>query len=61
MPASAYLLRKLADKVAASGFFVAVPDFVKGEPFNRSNPSRPMDAWLKDHSTVGSSLRMHAW
>ncbi|PON80192.1 Dienelactone hydrolase [Parasponia andersonii] len=40
-------LRKLADKVAAAGFFVAVPDFLKGDPYNPEN-SKP--TWLKDHS-----------
>ncbi|POO02300.1 Dienelactone hydrolase [Trema orientale] len=39
-------LRKLADKVAAAGFFVAVPDFLKGDPYNPEN-SKP--TWLKDH------------
>ncbi|XP_022722801.1 endo-1,3;1,4-beta-D-glucanase-like [Durio zibethinus] len=41
-------LRKLADKVAASGFYVVVPDFLYGEPYNpeRSN----IAVWFKDHT-----------
>ncbi|KAM6566098.1 endo-1,3;1,4-beta-D-glucanase [Cannabis sativa] len=44
-------LRKVADKVAAAGFFVAVPDFLKGDPFVRADTKRPMSVWIKDHST----------
>ncbi|KAE8714573.1 Detected protein of confused Function [Hibiscus syriacus] len=40
---------KLADKVAAAGFYVVVPDFFYGEPFISDNPDRPLPAWLKDH------------
>ncbi|PON80193.1 Dienelactone hydrolase [Parasponia andersonii] len=43
-------LRKIADKAAAAGFFVAVPDFLKGDPYNRENTSRPIPVWIKDHS-----------
>ncbi|QCE09145.1 endo-1,3;1,4-beta-D-glucanase-like [Vigna unguiculata] len=43
------LLRKIADKVAHHGYFVAVPDFFHGEPYNRDNASRPFTPWLKDH------------
>ncbi|KAG2371250.1 uncharacterized protein HKW66_Vig0214240 [Vigna angularis] len=43
------LLRKIADKVANHGYFVAVPDFFNGEPYNSENVSRPFDAWFKDH------------
>ncbi|XP_020227960.1 endo-1,3;1,4-beta-D-glucanase [Cajanus cajan] len=42
-------LRKLADKVAAAGYYVVVPDFFDGEPFNPQNPNRPLPAWIKDH------------
>lgn len=42
-------LRNLADKIATSGFYVVVPDFFHGEPFNPNNPNRPKEAWLKDH------------
>ncbi|XP_062100448.1 endo-1,3;1,4-beta-D-glucanase-like [Humulus lupulus] len=43
--------KKVADKVAAAGFFVAVPDFLKGDPFVRVDTKRPMSVWIKDHST----------
>ncbi|XP_062119026.1 endo-1,3;1,4-beta-D-glucanase-like [Humulus lupulus] len=45
------MLLKVADKVAAAGFFVAVPDFLKGDPFIRADTKRPMSVWIKDHST----------
>ncbi|XP_060671642.1 endo-1,3;1,4-beta-D-glucanase isoform X2 [Ziziphus jujuba] len=43
------ILRKIADKVAAAGFFVVVPDFLHGDPFVYDNPNRPLPVWLKDH------------
>ncbi|XP_058759301.1 endo-1,3;1,4-beta-D-glucanase-like [Vicia villosa] len=43
--------RKLADKVAAAGYYVVVPDFLNGEPYNPENPNRPMPVWIKDHGT----------
>lgn len=55
------LWRKLADKVAAAGFFVAVPELLKGDPYKPEDASRPIQVWLKDHGTVGSSLWMRAW
>ncbi|CAN7127094.1 unnamed protein product [Brassica rapa subsp. narinosa] len=39
----------LADKVAASGFYVVVPDYFYGDPFDASNQERPISLWLKDH------------
>ncbi|KAL4312367.1 hypothetical protein GQ457_01G032810 [Hibiscus cannabinus] len=39
-------LRKLADEVAAAGFYVVVPDFFYGEPYVLDNP---IPAWLNDH------------
>ncbi|KAJ1427228.1 Dienelactone hydrolase [Sesbania bispinosa] len=42
-------LRKLADKVAADGYYVVVPDLLDGEPLNLENPNRTIPAWLKDH------------
>ncbi|KNA12447.1 hypothetical protein SOVF_125940 [Spinacia oleracea] len=42
-------LRKLADKVAAAGFYSVVPDFLHGEPYNPQNTERPIQAWIKDH------------
>ncbi|XP_050240370.1 endo-1,3;1,4-beta-D-glucanase-like [Quercus robur] len=44
-------LRKLADKVAAAGFFVVVPDFFNGDPFVPDDANRPVQVWLKDHGT----------
>nr|DAD31658.1 TPA_asm: hypothetical protein HUJ06_010509 [Nelumbo nucifera] len=34
-------LRMLADKVAAAGFYVVVPDFLYGDPFVPDNAQRP--------------------
>ncbi|KAB2062843.1 hypothetical protein ES319_A10G177900v1 [Gossypium barbadense] len=42
-------LRKLADKVAAAGFYVVAPDFFYGEPLVRDKPDKPLPAWIKDH------------
>lgn len=42
-------LRKIADKVAASGFFVVVPDFLYGDPFVPDNAERPLPVWLQSH------------
>ncbi|KAK7387814.1 hypothetical protein VNO78_22608 [Psophocarpus tetragonolobus] len=44
-------LRNLADKVAAAGYFVVVPDFFHGDPYNPENANRPVPVWLKDHGT----------
>ncbi|XP_055815168.1 endo-1,3;1,4-beta-D-glucanase-like isoform X3 [Solanum dulcamara] len=43
------LLRKLADKVAAAGYLVVVPDFFYGEPLDREK--HDIQTWLKDHGT----------
>lgn len=43
------LERKLADTIAALGFYVVAPDFFYGEPFDRN---RPVQDWLKDHGPV---------
>ncbi|XP_078436320.1 endo-1,3;1,4-beta-D-glucanase-like [Wolffia australiana] len=43
-------LRKLADKVAAAGFFVVVPDFFNGDPYVPDNPDKPIKDWLQIHS-----------
>lgn len=48
------LCRKLADKIAAAGFFAVVPDFFYGDPYvlaaDGSRDSLP--AWLKGHGVV---------
>ncbi|MCL7025809.1 hypothetical protein MKW94_018410 [Papaver nudicaule] len=44
-------LRKLADKVAAAGFYVVVPDFLHGDPFVRENAERPLPVWIQSHGT----------
>ena len=46
------LQRKLADKIAAAGFFVAVPDFLYKDPYVPEDASRPVPVWLKDHGAV---------
>ncbi|XP_027369011.1 endo-1,3;1,4-beta-D-glucanase-like isoform X3 [Abrus precatorius] len=43
------ILRKLADKVAATGYYVVVPDFLYGDPFAAEDATRPLPVWLKDH------------
>lgn len=50
-----FLLRKIADKVAAAGFFVVVPDFFYGEAYAPENAEKPIPVWLKSHPTVGSN------
>nr|ABK21331.1 unknown [Picea sitchensis] len=45
-------LRKLADKVAAAGYFVVVPDFFYGDPFvpgSAENPLAGFQDWIKSH------------
>ncbi|KAF8053706.1 hypothetical protein N665_1381s0005 [Sinapis alba] len=42
-------LRALADKVAASGFYVVVPDFLCGDPYDPSNQEKPVHVWIKNH------------
>ncbi|KAK3016181.1 hypothetical protein RJ639_007021 [Escallonia herrerae] len=44
--------RKLADKVAALGFLVVVPDFLYSDPFDVDNPQFDREAWLKAHPMV---------
>lgn len=50
------LKRKLADKVAAAGFYTVVPDFLGGDPYVPENAERPFSVWLKDHGTVSYHL-----
>ncbi|XP_057771840.1 endo-1,3;1,4-beta-D-glucanase-like isoform X2 [Salvia miltiorrhiza] len=40
-------LRKLADKVAAAGFYAVVPDFLHGDPYIPEQ--KPITDWIKDH------------
>jgi dienelactone hydrolase len=54
------LLRKLADKVAAQGYLVVVPDFLKGDPFTPKNNSNSLEGlreyWLPKHPPVSITL-----
>ncbi|KAL4396612.1 hypothetical protein AHAS_Ahas01G0109300 [Arachis hypogaea] len=43
--------KKLADKIAASGYYVVVLDFFYSEPYDPQNTNRPLGEWLKDHRT----------
>jgi len=43
------ILRKIADKVASSGYFVVVPDFFHGDPYVPEN-GKPIPEWLKSHT-----------
>ncbi|RLM52871.1 hypothetical protein C2845_PMPSC011935 [Panicum miliaceum] len=43
-------LRKIADKVALSGYFVVVPDFFHGDPYVPENAERPFSEWIKLHT-----------
>ncbi|CAK9318595.1 unnamed protein product [Citrullus colocynthis] len=55
----ASLLRKLADEVAAAGFFVVVPDFFKGDPYVPDDANRPIRVWFQDHEPVIYCLSFH--
>ncbi|XP_047260083.1 endo-1,3;1,4-beta-D-glucanase [Capsicum annuum] len=41
-------LRKLADKVAAAGYYVVVPDFLCGDPYTTD---KPLSIWIQSHGT----------
>ncbi|BAF17388.1 Os05g0399100, partial [Oryza sativa Japonica Group] len=42
-------LRKIADKVASSGYFVVVPDFLHGDPLVPESTEKPFQMWIKEH------------
>ncbi|CAN4093483.1 unnamed protein product [Withania somnifera] len=41
-------LRKLADKVAAAGYYVVVPDFLYADPYTTE---KPLSIWIESHGT----------
>ncbi|KAI4317733.1 hypothetical protein L6164_025580 [Bauhinia variegata] len=43
-------LRMVADKVAAAGYYVVVPDFLNGDPYVPDDANRPLRVWIKDHA-----------
>ncbi|OAY55866.1 endo-1,3;1,4-beta-D-glucanase [Manihot esculenta] len=43
--------RKLADKIAAAGFYVVVPDFFYGDPYSPDNAEKTIHVWLQEHGT----------
>ncbi|XP_078148914.1 endo-1,3;1,4-beta-D-glucanase-like [Carex rostrata] len=45
------LLRNLADKVAASGFYVVVPDFFHGDPATPEIVQTSLNEWISKHKT----------
>ncbi|KAI9073394.1 hypothetical protein K1719_044627 [Acacia pycnantha] len=49
-PSPSAIAWKLADKVAAAGYYVVVPDFFHGDPFVREKADRPLSVWIKDHA-----------
>ncbi|KAK6130394.1 hypothetical protein DH2020_035804 [Rehmannia glutinosa] len=51
-------LRKLADKVAAAGFYTVVPDFLHGDPYVPV-PEKPFSIWIKDHGPFTSFKQFH--
>lgn len=44
------ILRKIADKVASSGYFVVVPDLFHGDPYVPENAEKPIPVWIKSHT-----------
>ncbi|KAK7245792.1 hypothetical protein RIF29_40642 [Crotalaria pallida] len=45
-------LRKIADKVAAAGFLVVVPDLLYGDYFDFDNPEFDRESWAKAHGAA---------
>lgn len=52
------LFRKLADKVAAAGYLVVVPDIFKGDPFTGSYAAGDLPPWLAKHPPAGYPLEV---
>jgi dienelactone hydrolase len=52
------LLRKLADKVAASGYLVAVPDVLQGDPFAGNFAAGDFGPWVAKHPPKGAALEI---
>lgn len=52
------LLRKLADKVAAVGYFVVVPDVLQGDPFAGSFAAGDFAPWAAKHPPTGAALEI---
>lgn len=50
--------RKLADKIAAAGFYVVVPDFFYGDPYSPDNAEKTIHVWLQEHGTVNLELML---
>ncbi|PWA70301.1 alpha/Beta hydrolase fold protein [Artemisia annua] len=48
-------LRQIADKVAAAGFYVVVPDFFFGDPYASE---KPMASWFPNHQPVSPKLSL---
>ncbi|EYU38136.1 hypothetical protein ABFS82_14G197300 [Erythranthe guttata] len=42
-------LRKIADKIAAAGYYVVVPDFFNGDPLDPDNVEKLLPVWLSLH------------
>ncbi|KAK3135690.1 hypothetical protein QOZ80_5BG0422220 [Eleusine coracana subsp. coracana] len=47
-------LRKIADKVSSSGYFVVVPDFLHGDPYvpGKTDRSLPVSVWVASHDPI---------
>lgn len=51
------LCRKIADKIAAAGFLVVVPDFFYGDPvIDLNDPNFDVNWWIKVHNMVSILL-----
>ncbi|AQK93100.1 alpha/beta-Hydrolases superfamily protein [Zea mays] len=60
-------LRKIADKVASLGYFVVVPDFLHGDPYDPSNNAHSNPGtWIQSHNPVDHFVKVfpgvaHGW